>query len=176
MIINIPFSKTYKLRCPDGSIRIVHRNVDTACPLYIKSFQNKLKTEINLLKRIKGKISNDYQTKIEGVLVELNEMNGYLMMKYRSAYLLYQANPCQGYGSYSNETLKINDEHHKLMVLKSKIKGLIDLTGNNNIEALSLYKGMLKLIEDYKVVDTAIEEIEANRNIMKNLKGNKDGE
>jgi len=175
MIINFPFSKTYKHKCPDGTIRIIHRNVDNAFPLFIQTAKSKTNADIQGIKGVKGRLSTEHQTKIEGVLYELNEMNSSLMMKFRSAYILFQSNPCGSHETFSVEILKINNEHHSMMILRTKIKGLLDLAGNNNIEALSVYKGILKLIEDFKASETAVIEIEANRDLMRNLMEDNDG-
>jgi hypothetical protein len=169
MIINFPFSKTFKHRCPDGTIRIIHRNVDTAFPLFIETANNKTNINLDGIKGFKGKIKNDYKTKIEGVLYELNEMNSSLMMKFRSAYILFQSNPCSSYEIFTSEIMKINSEHQNLMVLRTKIKGLIDLAGNNSIEEKSLSSGILKLIEEYKAPEKAKDEIKKNRKLMAKL-------
>jgi hypothetical protein len=164
--MNFFWSKTYTHTCPDGSTRIIHRNIDKAFPLHIQTADHKTNFDFKGIKGLKGKLSRDYKSKIEGVLFELNDLNSSLMMKFRSAYVLLQTNPCGGYEIFSNEILKINNEHHDMLVLRTKIKGLIDLAGDNKVQALELYNGIVKLIDDFKAPATASLEIEFIRGLM----------
>jgi hypothetical protein len=46
MIINWPFSKTYKIKCPDGTIKTVYRNIDHAFPLFIPGWQADIAADV----------------------------------------------------------------------------------------------------------------------------------
>lgn len=171
--MNFFWSTTYERKCPDGNTRIIHKKIDTAFPLFIKGNNSKTSVDLDALKKVKGKLSHEHQSKLDGTLFELNEMNNTLMMKFRSAYSLFQANPCGGYDRFANEILKINNEHHRLSLIKTKMKMVVDMA--NSISPELMFKQIISILDEAFVVETATIEIEANRNLMKNIKDQNHG-
>ncbi|HSG38916.1 MAG TPA: hypothetical protein VLE27_04695, partial [Thermoanaerobaculia bacterium] len=87
MIINWPFAKTYRVRCPDGTVKTLHRNVDDAFPLFIPGWQGNVDAELKALEAIPARLRAKYETKIQGLLYRLDELNQSLMMNFRGAYV-----------------------------------------------------------------------------------------
>jgi hypothetical protein len=166
------FSRKEKHVCPDGTVRYTHRNADAAFPLYIANTDKKSSGELKGLKGISTKISKEDKTKIQETLYALDDFNNTLMLKFRSAYVLFETNPCAGYQTFSDEILKINSDHQKMLVLKTKISLYVGMSGNLPFEVLS--NGILKLMEDYNVAEYSSTAIHENRDLMKKLKNQND--
>lgn len=96
-----PFSKTYVIKCPDGTTRIIYKNVDKAFPLCIPGWQGKMGATIEAVKGEPANLNAEYQTQIQGLLYSLDELNQSLMMTFRAAYVSYQSNPCQNTASFN---------------------------------------------------------------------------
>jgi hypothetical protein len=166
------FSRKEKHICPDGTVRYTHKNVDAAFPLFIANADKKSSGELKGLKGISTKFSKENKTKIQETIYALDDLNNTLMLKFRSAYVLYEANPCAGYQTFSSEILKINDDHQKMIVLKTKISVFVSMSGDIPFEVLS--NGILKLMEDYNLVEYSSTAIHENRDLMKKLKNQND--
>ena len=49
-----PFWRTYKVRCRDGSVKTVYRDVNDAFPLFISGSDGKVIASADVLKKVKG--------------------------------------------------------------------------------------------------------------------------
>lgn len=41
-----PFSRTYEVRCPDGSVRTVYKHVDDAFPLHVRNWRARFAADV----------------------------------------------------------------------------------------------------------------------------------
>ena len=94
MLINWPFSPTYRHKCPDGTIKTVYKNVDRAFPLYIPGWQGNVAADVKAQEIGTGELKAEYASKIQGLLFGLDELNQSQMMHFRGAYVAYSADPC----------------------------------------------------------------------------------
>ena len=94
MKIKWPYSKTYKHKCPDETIKIVYKNIDDAFPLFIPGWEGKVKNNVKAIESISVSMDADYATKIQGLLYDLNEFNQSLVMNFRTIYAYFQSDPC----------------------------------------------------------------------------------
>jgi hypothetical protein len=122
-----PFSKTYKVRCPDGSIKTVYKNVDDAFPLHIPGWKANLVAAGKVLDKASADMKAEYSTAIHGLLFALDNLNQGLMMTFRGAYVVYQNDPYKHSDFFEREVSKLLDEQRRLRTLKIQIDGLIEL-------------------------------------------------
>ena len=160
-MINWPFSKTYRHRCKDGSVKIVHRKVDDAFPFYIPGWKGKLDGNANIPMTGQGEIKGEYETKIQGLLYNLDELNNSLMINFRGAYIAYQADPCAGYNFLLREVSKIIQEQNRLLKIRLQIDGLVSLakTSKAKGEFLPLYRNIIEQVGGSTIPDAAKLEI-----------------
>lgn len=172
MPINWFWSKTHQVRCKDGSVRLIHKNIDHALPLSISNSQTDLSANLKGLEQLKGAAKAKYEKKIQGLLYSLNEQNQSLMMSFRSIYIAFQSNPCENDGFLKRETEKLLDEQGKLSDLKIKINALIALAStapNNIIEINNLFGIIASTLGGAAIAPAASAEIADTRAEAKRL-------
>jgi hypothetical protein len=77
-------SWTYEHQCPDGTVRIVYKNVDDAFPLFIPGWNGNVESNLETIKGAQINIKAEYAAKIQGVLYSLDELNQSLMISIRT--------------------------------------------------------------------------------------------
>jgi hypothetical protein len=122
-----PFSKTYRVKCKDGSVKTVYKNVGDAFPLCIPGWKGDLSAAGKVLDKANADLKAEYATAIHGLLYALDELNQGLMMTFRAAYVVYQNDPCEHAPFFEREVAKLLDEQRRLRALKVQIDGLIQL-------------------------------------------------
>jgi hypothetical protein len=122
-----PFSKTYQHKCPDGSVKVVYKNIDDAFPLFLPGWQAAVSSEVTVPNVGAGSVRAEYADKIQGLLYGLDELNQSLMMKFRGVYVAYQSDPCANGGNFQRQIEGLLDGQHKLTVVKTQIQALIRL-------------------------------------------------
>jgi hypothetical protein len=119
--------RTYKVKCPDGTTRIVHRDVDDAFPLAIKDTKGRMSA---LLKDLNGDslgIDGELSRGVSGLLFELNERNDTAMMNFRATYVAFQANPCSHADRLARRVDEMTAEQQQLARTRQELTALIDL-------------------------------------------------
>lgn len=124
------WGKTHRIRCPDGTERIVHKNVDDAFPLHIPGWTAKTGAEADYLKQVSGKLSAEYATEVKGLLYSLDEQNQSLMMGFRAVYIMFQSNPCGNADSLRRQIEKMIDDQQRLTAIRIQMRTVIELATN----------------------------------------------
>jgi hypothetical protein len=174
MPINWPFSKTYKLKCPDGTIKTVYRNVDDAFPLFIPGWQASLAGAIKAQNFGSSEIKGEYASKIEGLLFSLDELNQSLMMNFRGAYVAYATDPCCNGSMLNRQVDMILREQHRFQLVRAQIRALVTLAaskGNNHDRIMDAFQRIVDQIGGREVADAASEEVVSSREAMRHLIG-----
>jgi len=122
-----PWSKTYRVKCPNGHTKTVYRSVDDAFPLFIPGWKANLTAAGKVLDKATAEMKGEYATAIHGLLFSLDELNQGLMMTFRAAYVVYQNDPCKHSDFFEREIAKLLDEQRQLRALKVQVDGLIEL-------------------------------------------------
>jgi hypothetical protein len=126
--------KTYKHRCPDGSTKIVHRNVDDAFPLALKDLEVRFAAELNAMAAgIAGGVKTDVKKSISGWLFQLNEQNQSLMASFRAIYTGYQSDPCLHGKAYMRAVERTVEEVNLQTRTQAQIKGLVALAQSEGV-------------------------------------------
>jgi hypothetical protein len=139
------FGKTYRVKCPDGSHKWVHRNVDDAFPLYIKGYQGDVNAELTGLSEVSASAGATYATKIQGLLFGLDELNQGLMIHFRGVYLVYMSDPCGNAPFLQREVQKLLGEQQRLVRLRIQIRALIELARNHPEDTNSIVDHFQKI-------------------------------
>lgn len=144
-----PFSKTYKVKGPNGQIKRVYRDVNDAFPLYIKGWKATLKAAGKVLDKVSGDIKAEYATAIHGLLFALGEHNQGLMMKFRGVYIVYQGDPFEHSGFLERQIEKLLDVQGYLITQKFKIDGLIELAKLQSDDSDEFIKLFTNIVESF---------------------------
>lgn len=174
MLWRSPFSEKFTVKCPDGTIRIVYKNLKDAFPLHIPGWGGKMDTSIEAVKGAPANLSAEYQSKIQGLLFSLDDLNNTLMMSFRAAYVSYESNPCENSASFSRQIEKMNDEQKRLTSVKMQIRGLIMLAEKNpdhSEQVISVFLRIVDQIGGPSISTASAIEIKENRDGMKRLAG-----
>lgn len=131
----ISFFNTRTAICPDGSTKVVHRNLDAAFPLYVAGWDANLSAELKSA-QVDGKVSGNYRSKIDGLLIALDDSNNNVMLEFRAAYVAYQTDPCSNSAYFLRALERISDKRDAISKLKLKIGALIEMAkAANNLIA-----------------------------------------
>lgn len=104
--------------------------MDDALPLHLPGFRASADASVAGVLGSPA-IRAEYETKIQGLLYSLSEKNNSLMMTFRSAYLVYQADPCR-YGDYlADRVRELIADQQRLTNCGLLVRGLIDLAASH---------------------------------------------
>src|SRR5436189_4690054 len=113
------FSKTYKHKCPDGTVRIIHKNMDDAFPLSVMDKKESVNADLASKKLGTAKLKTEYESKIKGLLFNINEQNQSLMINFRFAYAAFQADPCGNNAFITRQAEQFSVGQQKITELKT---------------------------------------------------------
>lgn len=168
------WGKTRDIRCPDKTTRILYKNIDDACPLFIAGFKADITADIKGAEDLSGKVAAQYERDIKGLLFSLNEQNQSLMMSFRTVYLAYSTNPCGNDNFFQREIEKLLDEQRKISALKIKIGALIQIASavpTNNQRISSAYREIAGMLGGDSLGYAASTEIAETRSVAQQILG-----
>jgi len=169
-----PFSKTIKIRCPDGSFRTVQKNIDDALPLYIPGWKGSADGKVSGKGEITGSIGGSYETRIQGLVFSLNETNDSLMFFFRAAYVSYMSDPCTNSKSFDIRIERIIEESNKQKRISIGLRNLRELSEKDPVKAGQLYQSLIDQLGGANVAEGATMEIlESNKRAQKWIEGDK---
>ena len=155
------FFRTYKHRCPDGSVKTVYRNVDDAFPFFLPGWKAKIEGNVKVPVTAQGGLKGEYEKKIQGLLFGLDDLNQGLMMTFRGAYVAFQTDPCSGYDFLMRAVSDVLREQQRLLKIRLQIDGLISLakTSKDAAALVPLYKSIVDQVGGPAIADAAVIEI-----------------
>jgi len=167
MPINWPFSKTYRIKCPDGTTKTVYRSVDHAFPLYIPGWQGTAAAAVKAQELGTAEVKAEYASKIEGLLFSLDELNQSLMMNFRGAYVAFASDPCGNGAMLNRQVENILREQHRFQLVRVQIRALIALaaTSGNHDLVMAAFQRIVDQIGG-PIAEAAVEEIATSRAAM----------
>src|SRR5258708_2102114 len=120
-------SATFKHRCPDGSERLVYRNVDDAFPLYVSGWKAGAASSVSEFMGSRLDLRAEYEKHIYGLLVSINDRNSSIAMDFRVAYNVYQTSPCTQDEFFARRIAIMLDEKTRIENLWLRLRALITL-------------------------------------------------
>ena len=175
-----PWGKTYTVKCPDGSEKTVHRNVDAAFPLFIKGWKGQLKGEGGVsadslgIEGLKGKVEGKYASHIDGLLYSINELNQSCMINFRTVYLTFASDPCGNAQFLRRQVEKIIAQQDRLTHLGIRVRALIELVRNrpnDTPQILEMFKEIAGNVGGPPALEAIAMEIEESRQIADDWSG-----
>lgn len=165
------FFKVWKHRCPDGTERLVYKNVDDAFPLYIPGWNAKLAATADGGAIGSADVKAEYTTKIQGLLFSLDELNQGLMFSFRGAYVAYGADPCGNSALLSRQVERILNDQTRLQRLRIEIHALISLASSRQADHGRIMDAFQRLVDRLggPVAEAAVAEISDNRELMQRM-------
>ena len=143
------WGKSYRVRCPDGSLKTVYRNLDDAFPLFIPGWQGDLSATASGsaksmgVEKIKTEIKGKYATKIQGLLFALDDLTQTIMINFRSIYVAFATDPCTNGAFFQRQVEKLVAEQQRISRLRIQVRALIELAKNQptaTVEILTMFK------------------------------------
>ncbi|MBF0611028.1 MAG: hypothetical protein G8345_09665 [Magnetococcales bacterium] len=166
------FLKTRKIKCPDGTVRIVYNRIEDVFPLYIKGWQGEVNFKIKDDDGANGEISAKYKSIVDGLLFQLDELNSSIIVNFHAYYTAYSTNPCGGDGYFRDKVDGLVIKNEELKALKVQINGLIALAKTSQNSTSSFLNAYKKIITTYGLPPSPLlsaSEITQSRNNMKEL-------
>jgi hypothetical protein len=173
-----PWSKHYHRRCPDGSTKLVHKNVDEALPLHVGDHRNDVRTERNMLQEVPAQVREAQGNRIEGVLVVLDEQSHQLVYAFRVAYLDYSNDPCSNNDRFQRQLDRLLEERHRLSVARVQLQALLELAKNqpHRTDAiLQMFKDVTQQLRGEPISEVASMEVKESQNDARNWIGASNG-
>lgn len=174
----VPFAKTYKLTCPDKSVRIIYKNVNDAFPLFIEGWEANLAGKVKEESGIEANIVGEYKTKIDGILVALDQFNSSIMMDFRVAYVIFTGDPCRAIDRFERMVQNVMEKRDFIRELKILLDSLITLAREqpDNRDAFIILFGKIadRLSPQAAVDETKLQIRVAREEAMKMVRGQDD--
>lgn len=130
------FSK-HKVKCPDGSVRYVYRNIDKAFPMFLGDIKNEISAGIKNKEFGSANATKKYNSDIRSILIQIDETNQSMMLNFRVAYIGFESNPCQNSEKFNadlDEIRRCGQHNHELKVKVNAIIRYLELGGNHSKE------------------------------------------
>ena len=168
------FLKHYKVRCPDGSIRIIHRNVDEVLPLFIPGWSANVSASATGTATTVGldsataELSGAYASKVQGLLFAINDSNQAIIMQFRGAYLAFMGNPCTNSAAFERQVEQLNNQYHNYSQLRIQVYALMELAKsqpNNTAQILLTFREIAGRVGGAPAIEATKEEIDESRKL-----------
>ena len=114
MSIKWPFFRTRKIKCPDGTFRIVHKDIDDLFPLSISNNTANVNAGVRIPEGLEANIGAEFARAIKGVLFSIDGNNSSLVLDQRAAYTGYATNPCEKANWYQRQIEDLSTRRHRL--------------------------------------------------------------
>lgn len=149
-----------KVKCQDGTSRHVYKDPDMAFPLALRDISSTIKAQVDAAPTITANLSASNEQRYTTLLVGIDESNNTLQANYRAAYMVFAANPCQGYDKFAAAVERLEKTHgdrSKLLVRAQLIQNMIlaNADGGNIQEAIAAAFEVLRpsaVTETYQLV------------------------
>jgi hypothetical protein len=147
--VHAPWSKTYVIKCPDGTIRIVHKRIDDAFPLYVHGTQTKVSARASDgLGAMSAGVDAQHQSQVQALLVAIDSKNNALMEKFRGAYSVYETNPCAQAEYFAEQVKSLIAMHDRLTEVEIGSQALIQLIRAHPTNETEIYSLFSKLLDN----------------------------
>jgi len=119
--------EVYKVRCPDGRKLAVHRDINTAFPLFLPNLVASGKGTLQDLAGNSVELGAELRKGVDGLLFQLNELNDTVMVNFRVVYATYQADPCANSSFLARKVDEMTADLQRLSAIRLELKSLVDL-------------------------------------------------
>lgn len=125
-----------KIKCSDGSIRLVFRNPDKAFPFYAKEFKSNVDSALKVAKVLELKLKGQQQSIISGLFAQIDESNKNVQIALNAVYISFTTSPCTKDKWLSEQISLILERENKLRNLFCGLEFIKQLVLKNSEPAL----------------------------------------
>ena len=126
-----PFGKIKKIKCPDGTERLVYKDPEDAFPFFAKDWSTKFDSMLKATQEIQGKLGASCESNINGFFTQLDQANRSIQIHFRAIYVLYTVNPCANDKLLVDEIKKAIDNESIMRRMQYEIDFINGLLVNN---------------------------------------------
>ena len=168
------FFRFSKIKCPDGTTRIVYRNINDIFPFSIKELNQSVHGKVSAADLGSIDSAATYAEKISSLLVSIDNDNGDLMIMFRANYASYAANPCGHSVALESVTRDIIRQHSKIKEIRSKVKMFIECAKSGLADEKQIkekYRDLISLNSEYIDAGDVSDEIKRSKATMNDIQG-----
>ena len=171
------FSKTYQHKCPDGSVKVVFKNVDDAFPLFIPGWKGEVAADVKTSEIAIAQLKAEYTSSIHGLFVSISEFNESLMLMFRGAYLAYTTDPCTDNGTFQRQVDQMLNDQRVLQMVRVEFRALMQFAAAKQPNHEKIMEAFQNIVQQLRigpaVAVAATAEISDNRERMNKLIANR---
>lgn len=123
-----PWQRVRHYRCPDGSVRTVHR-IDDILPLYLENVKTRVDATVDVLKQVNAHVGAQHETTIKDLLFKIDDKNTSAQQQLRAAYVVYMAAPCDKLGFLERAVDQISTREHEFRRVELFIRQIMLMVG-----------------------------------------------
>jgi hypothetical protein len=147
---------------------MVYRDLDAVFPLLVPGWEGNVAADLKSNVSADASISASYKSKIDGLLISLDEHNSNIIIDFRAAYLVFQGNPCANHEYLSRAVDRISDARVQVIRLRTKIAALIEVAKTNNVginhdHFMRIFSDVVGVIATPQSVEVTIDAIQQAR-------------
>lgn len=161
-------SKYKRIKCPDGTYRLIHKNPNDIFPLIVSDLKGDFNASVSALDEMQAEFGGKFSNEIRGFLYKLDNANSTLQLKMRSVYSALIVNPCSQLDWYNKQIENIIEEEGRLReLLFGIVAKLLDRNVPEDTKAIAIKDASEKLTRSIKqeLLDNALNK--ASINILK---------
>lgn len=147
MAFKWPFFRTRKVVCPDGTTRIVHKDIDDLFPLSIANESSKFNGGFKVPEALEANVGVEISKAIKGVLFSIDGNNNSLILDQRAAYTGYSANPCGKGDWYQRQIEDLSSRRHRLQEQERLLGALMSLADSPMADKAELFSILAQLVD-----------------------------
>lgn len=125
-----------RIKCPDGSERIIFNNPDKAFPLIASDWSAKFDAAMDNLKELQIRLGGNLGKNLTGFYTQLDTANRSLQFDFRALYVAYTANPCKMDGWLKDEICRVIEKEHIVRRTELEIIRIVSLKEKGNDEQI----------------------------------------
>ncbi len=126
-----PFGKIIKIKCPDGTERLIYKNPEEAFPFFAKDWSAKFDSMLKATQELQGKLGASFENHINGFFTQLDQANRNMQISLRASYVVYTINPCENDKWLAREVHKTIENENFLRRIQYEIDFISCLLSNN---------------------------------------------
>lgn len=150
------FSKTRKVKCPDGTERFVYNNINDVFPLSVSEKSSKFDANLKVPETVDAKFASEISQAIKSLMFTIDENNGSLILEQRGAYSVYAAHPCEGYERYSRQIEDLSHRRQRLQEQQRLLGALMALAQSPKADQNELIGLLRQLVDKLPPEDAAM--------------------
>lgn len=140
------WSKKRTVKCQDGTERYVYRNIDDIFPIYLKEVKASAKAAASAANDLSGEAAAQYEDKISELLFHIDEYNKSSQTQLRSAYVIYEADPCAELPYLKQTVEALSAREYNLRRAEAAVKHVVSIAnacrnGDTEVDAAAIQIG-----------------------------------